>query len=69
MRVFDHPNMEGFVCPICKTSEDKPVVLIGIASTAEGGIMQARQYHLECIELFECTAMSTTYLVQEVSHA
>jgi hypothetical protein len=30
MKVFEHPNMDGFKCPICKTNDDSPVVLIGI---------------------------------------
>ena len=52
MRVFEHPNTsEGWVCPICKTNEDKSVVLIGIDGTEEGNIMQAEQVHIDCIEL------------------
>lgn len=52
MRVFEHPNVTGgFACPICGTGENKPVVLIGTAGTKEGHIMEARQYHLDCIEL------------------
>ncbi len=54
MRVFDHPNMTGgFTCPICGTGDDKPVVLIGISETKKGNIMEARQYHLDCIDLTE----------------
>jgi hypothetical protein len=54
MRTFDHPNVSGgWRCPICGTSDDKPVVLIGIDGTQEGGIMQANQYHLDCIDLAE----------------
>lgn len=52
MRVFDHPNTNhGFTCPICKTAEDKPVVLVGKESTREGNIMEADQVHLDCLEL------------------
>jgi len=50
MRVFDHPNMENFKCPVCGTNDDKPVVLIGIAGTEEDHIMQAEQVHLDCLE-------------------
>ena len=53
MRVFDHPNMTNFTCPVCKTSDDKPVVLIGIEGTQDGHIMEARQYHLDCLDLTE----------------
>ena len=51
MRPFDHPNMTNFECPICHTADDKPVVLVGIDGTEDGGIMQAEQVHIECIEL------------------
>jgi len=34
MRVFQHPNLSnGWYCPICKTSEDKEIVLVGIQGT------------------------------------
>lgn len=50
MRVFDHPNLSDFKCPICGTSEDKPVVLIGIVGTQKGGIQEAEQFHLDCVD-------------------
>lgn len=52
MRVFEHPNMSGFLCPICKTAADQPVVLVGIPGTEEGRIQQASQVHKECYDLF-----------------
>lgn len=51
MRIFDHPNLTGFKCPICGTSADKPVVLIGIDGTQEDNLIEAIQVHLDCIEL------------------
>ena len=51
MRVFDHPNMTNFECPICKGKEDKPVVLVGIDGTEDGNIIEAVQVHLDCLEL------------------
>ena len=54
MREFEHPNTDsGWTCPICKTSTDKPVTLIGIVGTKEGNIMQAEQFHVECLKLLE----------------
>lgn len=53
MRAFDHPNMTNFMCPICRTKADKPVVLVGIHGTEDEGNMQAEQVHLECYELVE----------------
>lgn len=53
MRTFDHPNTSsGWKCPICNTSEDKPVVLIGIVGTEEDRNMEAEQFHLDCINLY-----------------
>jgi hypothetical protein len=43
--------MTKFKCPICGKSDDMPVVLVGIAGTQEGHIMEAEQFHLACIDL------------------
>lgn len=53
MRIFDHRNtsMPTQVCPICKTNDDKPTVLIPIVGTQEGNISQAEQFHVDCIDL------------------
>jgi hypothetical protein len=53
MRIFEHPNLTNFICPICGTSDDKQIVLIPISGTQDGGNMQARQYHLDCIDIWE----------------
>lgn len=54
MRIFKKPNISGgFICPICGSSEEKEVVLIGIQGTENNGNMEARQYHLDCIDLTE----------------
>ena len=52
MKVFKEFNAEGKdVCPICKTKDEKEVILIPILGTEEGGNCQALQFHLECLEL------------------
>lgn len=52
MKIFEHPNLDAdWICPICKTREDKPVVLIGINGTQKDSIMEAEVFHLDCIEL------------------
>jgi hypothetical protein len=51
MRTFPHPNMENFVCPVCMTSADFPVVLVPIPGTEDGNIVQARQVHADCYRL------------------
>jgi hypothetical protein len=50
MREFEHPNLEGFQCPICGMSTDAPVVLIPIQGAKEGDIMQVQQVHSHCVE-------------------
>lgn len=51
-RPFAHPNYHnGFTCPVCGTSADQPVVLVGIPGTEDGNIMQAAQVHQECYRL------------------
>jgi hypothetical protein len=46
---FEHPNLTNFKCPICGTSEDKPIALISIAGTEDDGIAQAEQIHIKCL--------------------
>jgi hypothetical protein len=52
-RVFEHPNMLNFECPICLTNADSPVVLVPIPGTEQGNIMKAKQVHHKCYELVE----------------
>jgi hypothetical protein len=67
MRAFDHPNMShGFKCPICKTNDDKPVVLICINGTQDDGIAEAHQYHLDCIELLEYDMADDILIAQRI---
>lgn len=49
MKIFDHPAMESWECPICRTNEDKPVTLIPIHGTREGNMQKAEQVHVECL--------------------
>lgn len=54
MNIFKKPNLSNnWKCSICGTNEEKEVVLIRIHGTEEEGICQARQYHLDCIDLME----------------
>lgn len=66
MRTFPLPNKIGPPCPICKEHSDKPVVLIPISGTEDGNIMEARQYHLECLDLQEIQILGDTWLVQKI---
>ena len=52
MKIFSKPNLaSGWKCPICKTSEEKEVVLIIMPETIKEDIGKAEQFHLDCIEL------------------
>jgi hypothetical protein len=60
MRIFPHMNQVGQdVCPICKTKDDKPVVLIAIAGTEEGNNILAQQVHVDCLDLRIVTSHET----------
>lgn len=59
MRIFEHPNFskdEG--CLICTMKDHKPVVLIGVVGTEDGGNMQAKQVHVDCLDLLYYPDMS-----------
>ena len=70
MKVFNHPNNDDgkFVCPICNKSDDKPVVLIGIKGTKDpiNNVIEARQYHLDCIELIETNIDGNIFIYQKI---
>lgn len=52
MKVFKEPNVDdNWICPICKTNDNKEVVMVGIDGTREGFNIQAEIIHLSCIEL------------------
>lgn len=52
MRIFEKPNLSNdWKCPICKTAEEKHTVLIAVSGTQEGNIIQAEQFHLDCLDL------------------
>lgn len=50
MRYFEHPNMTNFICPICRTSADMPVLLVPFKSAGDG-LNECNQVHKKCYEL------------------
>jgi len=50
MRPFKHFNQSS-LCPICKTNEDRPPILIPIDDTEDDNNCEALQVHLDCINL------------------
>lgn len=52
MKSFPHPNLgHGWSCPVCHTSADRSVVLVGMPWTEHDGIVEAKQVHERCWEL------------------
>jgi len=52
MKTFKEMNKSsGTVCPICKTSDSGEIVLIGIIGTEEDNNIEAKQFHLKCLNL------------------
>lgn len=50
MRTFKNFPKEA-ICPICNTSKQGECVLIGIEGTKDGNNIEAKPFHLDCIEL------------------
>jgi len=53
------------ICPICGKNTDKEGVLIGINGTQEEKIMEARCYHLDCLELTEYSIGDNVTIAQQ----
>lgn len=52
MRIFERfPTDSKQKCPICGTKKQAQCVLIPVDGTKDGGMMIAKCFHLECIEL------------------
>ena len=52
MKIFEKGNFEGEEskpCVVCNTKKEGKVVLIPIAGTKDGNIVEATQVHLECL--------------------
>lgn len=51
LREFEKPETSnGFTCPLCRTSDERLVVLIPIPGTEDGGgIVEAQQAHADCL--------------------
>lgn len=56
---FEKPEVRhGFTCPLCRTSAERPVVLIPIPGTEDGGgIVEAQQVHADCLRSLVCWAV------------
>ena len=52
MKIFNQPNTSGdWKCPVCKTNDNLPITLIPIHGTQNGNIIQAEQFHINCLDL------------------
>jgi hypothetical protein len=53
VRVFERFNSSnGVTCPICKTSKNTETVLVPIPGTEDGNIVECKQVHKKCYDLF-----------------
>lgn len=53
MRIFEKPNLSGrWKCPICNSSDEKPVFLAGKYGTQKDNLVEAEQIHVECLDLW-----------------
>jgi hypothetical protein len=50
-RIFPHPNPVNFMCPVCQTNADRPVILLPIPGTEKDGNVECKQVHAECWRL------------------
>jgi hypothetical protein len=46
---FPHFPPDHAICPVCKTNEDKPCILLPIDGTGDGNIVEAKPTHVECM--------------------
>lgn len=73
MRVFQKGNWSAKqdVCPICKTAKEGEVTLVSISGTNKDGgfTFEAKQIHLDCIDLMLVTNFKSgkEYLLQEIT--
>ncbi len=51
LRVFDNINKSDN-CYVCGTNKDGKVTLIPVMNTQEGNIAEAKQVHLDCLDLW-----------------
>lgn len=50
MKIFEEfPEQD--TCPICRTNKPGKCCLIGIAGTQEGHNIEAKVFHVDCLEL------------------
>ena len=66
MKVFKEMNTKGKPCPICKTKENKEVVLIPIVGTGDNPKKKFQNYeavqvHLDCLKLWYDKKLNVIY--------
>ena len=64
MRVFKKFPKKS-ICPICGKNTDKECVLIRINGTEEERNIEARCYHLDCLELKEYSIGDNVTIAQQ----
>lgn len=49
MKIFKKANWDNHTCPMCKTKDDKEVILVPIVGTKNGNNYEATPIHVDCI--------------------
>jgi hypothetical protein len=52
MRIFEKGNWSKDVCPICNTQKEGKVTLVAIYGTQDGYNCEAKQVHIDCLDLW-----------------
>jgi hypothetical protein len=66
MKIFQNANIAcDWECPICHKNINKPVALIRIFGTQDGNNIEAKQIHVDCIELTMLNIVDSTLLIQQ----
>jgi len=66
MKIFKNFNKTGKPCLICGTKGDGQVTLIPIDGTEDNGNIQAKQVHIECLELrYDPIRTKMIYMTEE----
>jgi len=61
-RIFEH-FPEDIKCVICKTSEDKPCILVAIDGTEDGHNVEANPIHVDCALPTNMRKMEKSWLI------
>ena len=60
-RIFEKPNVSNdWKCVICRQNTEKPVILVPVPGTEDGGIVEAQQIHQTCAMIVAKAVLEAT---------